>query len=186
MTGARPDIRDIKGLVPLPGIPWWGWALAAVVVIAAAYAVYRWRHRKRAALTPAIKAVFLSPSEIALKALEKLLEDRLIERGEAEEFYTRLSDIIRRYLEDVFQLRAPERTTEEFLYEAARNNLLTPSHKDLLQEFLQECDLVKFARHRPGPADMKRGFGVAERFVQETRPAPPLSAPVSGEVRRGE
>jgi hypothetical protein len=76
---------------------------------------------------------------------------------------------VRRYLEGQFGLRAPERTTEEFLYEVSGDGSLSPQHKELLGRFLQESDLVKFARHRPGKDDMDRVFGAAEEFVQETR-----------------
>jgi hypothetical protein len=112
----------------------------------------------------------LTPFDLAVQALRRLLEDQLIERGLPDEFYTRLSDIVRHYLEGSFQLRAPERTTEEFLYEVSRDSSLTQEHKDLLGAFLQECDLVKFARHRPASTDMKRAFEAAERFVTDTRP----------------
>jgi hypothetical protein len=160
-------LRDIKGLVPLPS-PWW-W-VAALLVMAAGAAVaawYLWRRRE-------MEAVPLGPPptpyEIAVQELQQLLADQLMERGELDAFYTRLSDIVRRYLEGRFHLRAPERTTEEFLYEVARDNSLIQEHKDLLGRFLQECDLVKFARFRPGLEDMKRAFEAAQQFIEDTRP----------------
>ena len=87
-----------------------------------------------------------------------------------EEFYTRLSDIVRHYLEGRFYLRAPERTTEEFLYEVSQDNALAQEHKDLLGAFLQESDLVKFARHHPEQSDMQRALEAAEKFVRDTQP----------------
>ena len=87
-----------------------------------------------------------------------------------EEFYTRLSDIVRQYLEGQMGLRAPERTTEEFLYEVSRDHSLSEEHRELLGAFLQEADLVKFARHQPGAEDMKRAMDAAEKFVEDTQP----------------
>jgi hypothetical protein len=87
-----------------------------------------------------------------------------------EVFYTRLSDIVRRYLEGQWGLRAPERTTEEFLYEVSRDHALSVEHKELLGAFLQESDLVKFARLRPGADDKQRAFDAAEKFVRDTQP----------------
>jgi hypothetical protein len=162
------DIHDIKGLVPLPQSYWWLWALLALVALAVV--AWLWWRRRKPAAPPAIRTPVLTPFDLAVQAFRRLLEDQLIERGLPDEFYTRLSDIVRHYLEGRFHLRAPERTTEEFLYEVSRDHTLAQEHKDLLGRFLEECDLVKFARHRPASADMKRAFDAAEKFVNDTRP----------------
>jgi len=159
----REDIRDIKGLVPLPH-GWWWLGLLLAVLIVGAVAFWLWKRRKP--ITAAETVAPLSAYEIALRALEKLQG----ENPPVEAFYTRLSDIVRRYLEGGFGLRAPERTTEEFLYEMSRDSVLTPEHKQLLGAFLQEADLVKFARFRPGEEDKGRTFAAAEKFVRDTQP----------------
>ena len=156
------DIHDIKGLVPVPHGWWWLWLLVALIVCAAV-AFWLWKRRKKEAFTPAVPPP--TPYEIAMGALQRLREENL----PVEEFYTRLSGIVRQYLEGRFHLRAPERTTEEFLYEVSQNGALTPAHRELLGVFLQESDLVKFARHQPEPADQQRAFSAAARFVEETR-----------------
>src|SRR5262249_39306634 len=104
-----------------------------------------------------------TPLESALVALQRLREDN----PPVEEFYTRLSDIVRQYLERQLGLHAPERTTEEFLYEVSQGTRLVQEHKDLLGAFLVEADLVKFARFRPEQADCLRAFAAAEKFVRE-------------------
>jgi len=158
------DIRDIKGLVPLPHGSWWLWILVAVV-IAGTLAFWLWK-RRRPTIAPNAFGAPLSAYEMAMRALQRLRD----ENPAVEEFYTRLSDIVRRYLENEFGLRAPERTTEEFLYEMSRDSALTLEHKQLLGAFLQEADLVKFARFRPGEEDKGRAFDAAEKFVGETQP----------------
>ncbi len=161
-TNAVPvDIRDIKGLVPLPGWPWWVWLVIALVIAGGAVLVWWWTRRRRPTEEPALPAMVLSPYDVAVAALARLWE----ERPDVEEFYTRLADIIRHYIEGRFGLRAPERTTEEFLATAT----LSAQHMHLLGEFLQEADLVKFARFRPGEPEMKRGYAAAEKFVRETK-----------------
>jgi len=153
------DIHDIKGLVPVPHDWWWLW----LVLFLAAAAAFWWWKRRRPAITTAA-APLLSPHENAVRALRQLRE----ENPPVEEFYTRLSAIVRRYLEGQLGLRAPEQTTEEFLYEASRDHAFSPDHRELLAAFLNESDLVKFARFRPGEADKQRAFGAAEKFVTET------------------
>jgi hypothetical protein len=160
------DIRDIKGLVPIPHGWWWLW-----VLLAAAAGIALWLYlRRRAKPETAVVEPRLTPYERAIRALQLLLDEKLIEREEINAFYTQLSDIVRRYLEGRFRLRAPERTTEEFLYEVARDNTLMQEHKDLLGSFLQESDLVKFARFQPEQTDMRRAFEAARKFIEDTRP----------------
>jgi hypothetical protein len=103
---------------------------------------------------------------VAVRELRRLRE----ENPPVEEFYTRLSDIVRQYLEGQMGLRAPERTTEEFLFEVSRDHSLSTGHRELLGAFLQEADLVKFARFQPRSEDKMRALDAAERFVQDTQP----------------
>ncbi len=154
------DIHDIKGLVPIPH-NWW-WLLLLVAVLALAYWLWKRRQSTDATNSPPPP----TPYELAIRALQRLRE----ENPPVEEFYTRLSDIVRHYLEGRFHLRAPERTTEEFLYEVAQDNTLAQEHKDLLGAFLQESDLVKFARHHPEQSDMQRALDAGEKFVNDTQP----------------
>jgi hypothetical protein len=154
------DIHDIKGLVPLPH-NWW-WLLVLVAVLALAYWLWKRRQSTNATNSPPPP----TPYELAIRALQQLRE----ENPPVEEFYTRLSDIVRHYLEGRFHLRAPERTTEEFLYEVSQDNTLAQEHKDLLGAFLQESDLVKFARHHPEQSDMQRALEAGEKFVSDTQP----------------
>jgi hypothetical protein len=156
------DIHDIKGLVPLPHNLWW--LLLLVFAVAAAVVFWIWKRQRPAFPKPAVPPP--TPYEIAIGALQQLLE----ENPPVEEFYTQLSDIVRHYLEGQLGLRAPERTTEEFLYEMSQDHAHSAKHKELLGAFLQESDLVKFARFRPGEDDKKRAFDAAERFVRDTQP----------------
>jgi hypothetical protein len=86
------------------------------------------------------------------------------------EYYFRLADIVRGYIERRFGLLAPERTTEEFLREARQDRSLTAEQKDMLGRFLRAADLVKFALHRPEPAEAASALAAARRFVTETAP----------------
>ena len=155
------DIRDIKGLVAVPHDWRWLW-LVLIVVAIAALAFWLWKRRQPTTSTETVAP--LSPYEIAMRALEQLREQDL----DVEEFYTQLSDIVRRYLEGQLGLRAPERTTEEFLCEMSRDHVLSDEHKELLGAFLEESDLVKFARFRPGDEDKQRAFSAAEEFIKDT------------------
>ena len=89
--------------------------------------------------------------------------------------FLHLSNTLRHYIENRFTLRAPELTTEEFLADLRDNDVLIQSHKDLLKEFLQHCDLVKFAEHLPAKGEIQQAFDACKRFILETQ-APTLLA----------
>jgi hypothetical protein len=143
-------------------------AVAAVLLAAAAAAAVRHRASRRRSRPPAARPPE-APQEQALRALAAL-RARATDGPDAEAWHRELSDVARRYLEGRFGLRAPERTTEELIREAAVPGRLAPSHQELVRSFLAHCDLVKFARHRPSPGDVSRALAAAERLVRETAP----------------
>ena len=80
-----------------------------------------------------------------------------------------MSDALRVYLEERFRFHAPERTTEEFLIELQNTNILTVQQKQSLTDFLQSCDLVKFARYEPAESALRDLHHCALRLVDETQ-----------------
>ena len=101
--------------------------------------------------------------------LDRLRRTGLPEAGAVDGWYVELSDIVRRYIEERFAVRAPELTTEEFLLEAGRSADLKQPHRELLSDFLARCDRVKFARYSPEADESRDALAVAERFLSETR-----------------
>src|SRR5205085_4236011 len=90
----------------------------------------------------------VSPVPPHIRARQKL-EAALLLIGDPRAFAIAVSDAVRVYLEERFQLRAPERTTEEFLRDLQKTSVLTEQQKESLSAFLEQCDLVKFARFEP-------------------------------------
>jgi hypothetical protein len=107
--------------------------------------------------------------EIAYEELAKLKAMDLPAKGMIKEYYIRLSDIARRYIENRFSYRAPEMTTEEFLNYIKISGELGPEHRDLLKNFLTQCDMVKFAKYGPTPLEILDSFKLAEKFVDQTK-----------------
>ena len=122
-----------------------------------------------------------------VRAKQKLAEALAI-IGQPKEFCIMVSDTLRWYLEERFDFHAPERTTEEFLNELRDTELLTRDQKDSLVEFLNRCDLVKFARYEPGEPELRDLHAAAVRLVEETEPPPATetSAPLTGTVSHSE
>ena len=158
------DIRDIAPPVEIPsGYAWLWWTLAALTLLG--LAIWAWRRwRKRATQVPVVP-----PLPAHVRAKQKL-QDALALIAQPKPFVIAVSDTARWYLEERFNFRAPERTTEEFLHELQRTDRLTRDQKDSLGEFLQSCDLVKFAKYEPGETELRELHGAAVRLVEETEP----------------
>ena len=160
--------KDIAPPVTLPRHSWplWVWysmaVCAGIGLLGALWWCY-WRRRRVPAAPPRQPAHL-----VALDALRRLQRDDLIGQQRVEEFYVRLSAIVRHYIEWRFGLRAPEQTTEEFLAVVLTTDELIVAHRDLLSTFLEHCDLVKFARHQPTAHDMQQALTSAHTFIDRT------------------
>jgi len=170
------DIRPIKPPVAVPN-PWaWVWwtggVLALAALVALAIALLRRKQQRRA---------FVPPVPPHVRARQKL-EAALLLINDPRAFAIAVSDAVRVYLEERFQLRAPERTTEEFLRDLQKTSALTTPQKESLGAFLEQCDLVKFARFEPAESMLRELQESALRLVHETQydlpaPTPPPLPP---------
>jgi hypothetical protein len=109
--------------------------------------------------------------ETAYAQLDALLRKGLLGKGMIKMYYSELSGILRHYLENRFSLKAPEMTTEEFIAYVREYTELGREQKDLLKDFLTNCDLVKFAKYIPPAADGEAAFETVKKFVDQTRSA---------------
>ncbi|HOY56703.1 MAG TPA: hypothetical protein PK640_01025 [Verrucomicrobiota bacterium] len=177
-AAAELDIRDAKPPVEIPN-PWvWAaWALALLALLLGAWAAWtRWRRaRTRPPSVPSVPA--------HVRAREKL-QAALKFLSQPEPFCVAVSNALRAYLEERFDLHAPERTTEEFLLELQTSERLGADQKARLGDFLSRCDLVKFARYEPTEVELLELHAAALRLVDETEPHPLSSdaAPPSPET----
>ena len=168
----EPDIKEASGPVEMPGVdPWVYWLVGAAVLLAAAGGYFLWRRRRAKAQ---VQEASVPPHEIAYRELDALLAEDLISRGLAKLFYVRLSNILRHYIENRFGLRAPESTTEEFLIDLRASLAFEGRQKDLLRQFLEHCDLVKFAKLKPSAHEIEGAVTTCREFIKETEPSPAI------------
>ncbi len=161
---ATNDIRDIKPPVDIPnGWEWLWWTLGALAVAVLLFALWKWWQKRRAQIPVA------PPVPAHVRAKQKLAE-ALAVIAQPKLFCILVSDTIRLYLEERFNFRAPERTTEEFLRELQDTDLLAVEQKEKLGEFLESCDLVKFAKYEPGEKELRELHASAVRLIEETEP----------------
>jgi hypothetical protein len=163
-------LNPIKGPVALPAKPiplvyiLLGLAIAG---LAAGGALVLFRRKGTARRQQADSA--LPAHELAWRQLQEILDEKLIERKEIKLFFSKLSDVLRGYIENRFGIQAPKRTTEEFLSGISRDAFFSAEQKELLTAFLRDCDLVKFAEHTPRPEDVARAVDSCRGFIIATR-----------------
>ncbi|MCI0744018.1 MAG: hypothetical protein L0Y58_01305 [Verrucomicrobia subdivision 3 bacterium] len=163
---ATNDIRPLKGPVEVPsGLAWLWWVLLLVALVAARKFLRRLIRRLLGQEQVAAPKPVIPPH---VRARQKL-QAALAHISDPRLFCIEVSDTLRFYLEERFNFRAPERTTEEFLLELRESKRLNDEQKNSLAEFLQSCDLVKFARFEPTEATLRELHESALRLVDETQ-----------------
>ena len=166
------DIKDIHPPVDVPTsikrlILWISVGLGALLLSGVVYGlVYKFKKRSKIQERQFIRR---TPHGTAYELLERLSKEDLIAKGLVREYYYSITNILRHYIEARFGLLAPERTTEEFLTEMAHTNQLDAAHKILIREFLERCDMVKYAKYGPSNFEIKETYDAAKRFIDETK-----------------
>lgn len=157
------DIREIKG--PLSAA--WKIVLVVLAAVALGLAGYFWWRRKKQ-----IAGGFFSgppPRPAHEAALEALVALESSLGGPAKTFYSRLSDVLRQYIEGRYGVPAMDRTTSELFQEMKRR----PAEFSLLAELrdvLGTSDLAKFAKWEPTEEERRRDVGQVRQFVLKTKP----------------
>jgi len=166
---ASSEIADIKPVHKLPGrIPPWIWMVlgtAAIAFLVGLISSRLWKNR--ATILPAAPPV--PPHVIAFQALTVLKSKGLLEKNECKPFYTELSFILRTYLDGRFKLNATDETTEEIVEEMSRSSELNGVQRNILQDFMRQADMVKFAKGLPDRATMEAAFDTTKQFVEQTK-----------------
>lgn len=155
----KQKLYDIKPIIDVEktGSNWWKWVLGillALVLVAFLLYWFIWRQKP---LTEEEEMALLPPYDRAKLALQKLEESQYLMRAEVKDYYSELTFIIRKYLDEKVYDRALESTTSELI---SRLQLLKDGNQiDLsketiknLESILQRADLVKFAKSAPDTA----------------------------------
>ncbi len=159
------ELRDIKPQAELPLMPVWVWAVAGLALAGLIIFVI---YRKRKAPKPVIDNRL--PHEKALDELERIKGLGLPEDGRYQEHYTLVSDTMRRYVEQTYQVETMERTTSELRHELKNSAMPQNATRGFLH-LLDESDMVKFANVTPRQADAYQLVALAEQIIEITQPA---------------
>lgn len=166
------DAEDIRDLRPLAEVPKNRqlYFLFVALVLFFGLIIFFWKFYQRKRRDRVVKDLPpLSPQMIAQQRLSWLENSDLLIKGEVDRYFTILSEIMREYIENRFAIRAREMTTEEFLSQALHKLTLEERHQKLLRAFLEQADLVKYARHLPQAEQISEAFRAVSFFIDQTK-----------------
>jgi hypothetical protein len=138
--------------------PWLVFVIAFVVLSLLGLVVWWFAQRRKPELPPK------SPREIALEDLELIRAQ--IDGMSPYQFSIRVSDILRRYVTQQYGVPATRQTSIEFLTAAAKAPSFSADDKSLLEDFLNRCDLIKFAKYEATTSDSESLLEEAIQFVK--------------------
>ncbi len=162
-------IKPLLGPLPEPYtlmefLPWIGFVLALAALIFAGFYFYRKRQKK-----PLFKSKPRIPAdEKALDALARLRLKKLWQAGKVKDYYSELTDIIRVYIEERFEVMAIEMTTHEIV-QGLENKSINNQALAKLKGSLELADLVKFAKANPSALENDTSLNNGIDFINETR-----------------
>ena len=164
---AAPDIRPIVPpqayYVRSLDLFWIAAAIAALVV--AALVLWLSRRRRKTALPAPV-----SPRELARRRLREL--ETLMDALDGRTFGVAVADVLRIYIGAQYQLQPERQTSQEFLAAIHGSRAFSPVEHALLSEFLETCDLLKFARANATAEDKRRLLGQAGNFLDDSAEPP--------------
>jgi hypothetical protein len=167
VPGEQAELQPLKPIFDF-AMNWWMWILIGTILIAASIYIYtRWKNRPApVAIAPTVveRAPFVSPLDVLKTALEDLKRRDLIHQHDIKSYYSDLSDILRRYIEDAHDLPALESTTGE-LRTAFKNRGLHSELAHPCLAILEEADMVKFAKFTPTAAAAEACHKQARAFA---------------------
>jgi uncharacterized repeat protein (TIGR01451 family) len=146
------------------------WALLVVFAGVIVWAVIKYLPRLKKAETGIEAYIPKDPAHvIAFRELERLKSEKLWQIGEIKKYYTRLTEILRQYLEDRYSVYSLELTTAETLDALVKTGFKKDSSYNDLKTVLNGADLVKFAKYNPLPSENEIHFQNAWNFVLATK-----------------
>lgn len=121
----------------------------------------------------------------AFRELDNLRKDELWQKGEIKEYYSRLSDILRRYIDGRFGIQSPELTTDETVRKLQKSKFVSNDVLAVVKNILSDADMVKFAKYKPGDDINNISIDKATEFITVTKPAEIVSEDNSEAEKKG-
>lgn len=164
------DIRGLKPPIDIKGVNRIFYILGLLIIAVGFFVWLYLRSRARALKIPEIPEELRRPPwEVAISELQALRDSDLLKKKFIKQYYINLSEIIRKYIQRRFQIVALDRTTQEIKQEL-KGIRIDLSIIELINDFLRDCDLVKFAKFIPKAERIDENWQQGIDIIESTRP----------------
>ena len=163
------QLKDIKSPInePIGLSDILPWIIAILIIFLIVYIIRKYISTKNKEAINQKPETIVPADVIALRDLNKLENEKIWQKGHIKEYYSILSEIVRRYIGCKFNFIALEITTNEILEELA--NSINAEQLNNLRTLLERADLAKFAKSKPLENDNNESMLLAKQFVDSTK-----------------
>lgn len=128
----------------------------------------RWRKKRNAPITPSEPLAVVDPYTEAIQSMETLKGEQLWEHNRIKEYYTGITDILRRFIWRVYGIETSEKTTSEIL-ESFRKRVNDKELDRILKRVLSTADMAKFAKYTPASDENMSVMTASIAFIEEQK-----------------
>jgi hypothetical protein len=163
------------------------WVLIVTIIGALVWFVIRYIQEHKKSGNDLETVINPDPAHvIAFRELEKLREEKLWQKGDIKIYYTRLTEILRLYLENRFSVYSLELTTRETLDTLLKTGFRKDGSYNRLKTVLTTADMVKFAKYNPEPSEHESLYQDSWNFVLDTKEEAVINGQVDIKDETGE
>ena len=160
------DVQDNPFLWSDWSLSFWLSVLLLVLIALCGYLYLRLRDNKP--VISHIKIVKrLLPHQKAMKEIEQIKADRMVASENAKEYYTKLTDTLRKYIEERYGFSAMEMTSSEIIERLTAAG--DQQSLDELRQLFTTADLVKFAKYSTMINENDANLVSAIDFINQTK-----------------
>ena len=176
----KQGLYDIKPIIEVDktGGNWWKYLLITLLLIGLVAFLLYWFIWRKKPLTEEEEIALLPPYDRAKIAIRKLDQSQFLLKSEIKKYYSELTLIIRKYLDEKVYDRAMESTTDELILrlQLLKDGNQIPLKKDTinnLQSILKRADLVKFAKSKPDTALAEMDRDIIDKEIDNVKASLP-------------
>ncbi len=147
-------------------LPYLLWVLLGIALILIFWLYWDRRRKNKPLFTP--KKEEIPPYVMAIRSLDEIKGNKLWQTGKEKEYYTRLTDTVRQYLDGEFAIPAMEQTSSETMQALVNCKEVEAKERERIAEMLTTADYVKFAKFTPLQDENSRYLDAAYEFVNNT------------------
>lgn len=166
--------KDIKSIIDVPVYEnLFFWIIIGIAVIISIILLVYYYKKRDTSEKKSIEEDYdpsIPPYVLAIESLKSLREDKLWQKGEVKDYYTRLTDILRLYIKRVYDIKALEMTSDQLIASLKKETDLSAQLIENISLILSGADMSKFAKAAPLPDENTKAMDLAIDFVETTKP----------------